>query len=91
MVTPVLVDGRGDVLHVGRRARTLTRRQRKALNLRDRHCQWPGCDRSAELCVPHHLRHWVDGGSSDLPNTALYCEVHHAMLHPENDRYRRAP
>ena len=91
VVTPVLVDGRGDVLHVGRRARTLTRRQRKALDLRDRHCQTPGCDISADECEPHHKRRHADGGTSDLPNTRLHCRFHHPRQHPENERYRRRP
>ena len=90
-VTPVVVDARGDILHVGRRARMLTRRQRKALNLRDGRCQAPGCDRTPEQCTPHHLVHWIDGGPSDLVNTRLYCDVHHAKLHPENDRFRGPP
>jgi hypothetical protein len=30
---------------------------RRAVILRDRHCQWPGgCDRPAAQCEPHHLR-----------------------------------
>src|SRR5262245_11977334 len=88
-VTPVLVDGRGDILHVGRRTRTVSPRKRKALNLRDRHCQAPGCEVEPELCTPHHLTHWVDGGDSVLPNLRLYCQVHHARQHPENARFRK--
>jgi hypothetical protein len=90
LVTPVLMSG-SEVLHAGRRKRTLTARQRKALNLRDRRCQAPGCDRSPEQCTPHHLIHWIDGGRSNLPNTRLYCDAHHARLHPENHRFRRPP
>jgi len=89
-ITPVLVSQSGDVLHVGRRKRLLTLRQRKALNLRDRRCQHPGCDRPADQCQAHHRRHWVDGGSTDVQNSGLYCPVHHALLHPENARFRRA-
>ena len=88
-ITPVLVDGEGDILHVGRRTRTVSPRMRKALNLRDRHCQAPGCDVVPELCVPHHRRHWADGGPTKLPNLRLYCDVHHAPWHPENARFRK--
>jgi hypothetical protein len=90
-ITPVLVDSKGDVLHVGRRSRSVTTRQRKALNLRDGHCRSPGCDVPADQCVPHHARHWADGGPTDLTNLTLYCEVHHARLHPENARFGRKP
>jgi hypothetical protein len=77
------------VLHVGRRSRTVPAAVRRALNLRDRGCQGPGCTMPPGLCTPHHWRHWADGGSHDLPNLALHCSTHHARLHPENDRFRR--
>ena len=87
-VTPVLVDGDGKVLHVGRRSRAVPASVRRALNLRDQHCQAPGCTMPAELCSPHHEPHWVDGGDHDLANLTLYCDVHHGHRHPENARFR---
>jgi hypothetical protein len=51
---------------------------RRAVILRDRHCQWPGgCDRPAAQCEPHHLRPRADGGPTSLDNLYLYCLVHH--------------
>ena len=88
-LTPVLVDGKGEILHVGRPTRTVPARVRKALNLRDRHCQTPGCDVEAERCIPHHRRHVADGGLSILPNLELQCDAHHPRQHPENARYRK--
>jgi len=89
-LTPVLVDGRSEILYVGRRSRTVSPRVRKALNLRDRHCQAPGCEVEPELCEPHHLEHAADGGPSVLPNLRLYCRVHHHCgQHPENARFRK--
>ena len=87
-IRPVLVNERGDVLYVGRRSRVVTRRQRAALNVRDGHCQTAGCDVPPDECEPHHGRHFVDGGPTDLPNLSLRCTVHHARLHPENARFR---
>ncbi len=88
-LTPLLVDENGEVLHVGRRSRTVPSATRRALNLRDRHCQWPGCTQLPEDCQAHHRRHWADGGPSVLANLQLYCGRHHALVHPENERYRR--
>ena len=85
----LLVNGAGDVLHVGRRSRSVSRRMRRALNLRDRHCQAPGCRMPAQRCEPHHLQHWIDNGPTVLPNLRLYCNRHHGQLHPENERFRR--
>ena len=90
-ITPVAVDGEGNVLYVGRQTRTVPAPVRKALNVRDQHCRAPGCTMPAVLCTPHHLIHWADGGQSILPNLRLYCEYHHGRLHPENDRYRTRP
>jgi len=90
-VTPVLVGPEGEVLHVGRRTRTVPASTRRALNLRDRRCQWPGCTVPASQCVPHHRVHWADGGPSRTPNLDLYCSCHHALMHPENARFRRGP
>jgi 5-methylcytosine-specific restriction endonuclease McrA len=87
-VTPVLVDDEGRVIHVGRRRRQIPAPTRRALYLRDRRCQWAGCPMPPERCVPHHLVHWVDGGSDELGNLQLTCRRHHAMLHPENARFR---
>ena len=90
-VTPVLVGQEGEILNVGRRTRTVPASTRRALNLRDRRCQWRGCTVPASQCQPHHIRHWADGGSSRTPNLRLYCERHHQLLHPENARFRRGP
>jgi hypothetical protein len=90
-LTPVLVGARGETLHVGRRVRAVSPRLRRALNLRDRHCQEPGCTVPADECQPHHKRHWADGGRTDMANCELYCDRHHRDRHPENDRFRRRP
>jgi hypothetical protein len=51
---------------------------RRAVILRDRHCQWPGgCDRPAGQCEPHHLVPRSEGGETSLRNLRLYCLAHH--------------
>jgi len=87
-ITPVIVDSDGEVLYVGNSSRSLPTRLHKALKLRDRHCQTPGCPMPADRCQAHHIRHWADGGPTELSNIKLYCTYHHTLLHPENARYR---
>lgn len=41
----------------------------------------PGCDRPASFCDGHHVRHWVDGGPTDLTNLLLLCRRHHVLVH----------
>ncbi|MDQ2847182.1 MAG: HNH endonuclease [Actinomycetota bacterium] len=31
--------------------------------------------------MPHHLRHWIDGGPTDLNNAALLCGRQHTVVH----------
>ena len=54
---------------------------RRALNARDQHCRWPGCDRPATWCTPHHVIHWARGGSTNLDNQLLLCSRHHRRVH----------
>ena len=70
----------GQVIGAGRTARTVNRRLRRALEHRDRCCVVPGCGATRGLHA-HHLRHWEDGGPTDLCNLALVCPYHHRAHH----------
>ena len=50
---------------------------------------FPGCTAPATWCDAHHLRHWVDGGPTDLTNGTLLCERHHTIVH--RDRLNATP
>jgi hypothetical protein len=78
---PVILDTDGQLLRLGRTRRTFTSAQIRALWLRDRHCTFPGCRAPATWTDAHHLRHWVDGGDTDLTNATLLCERHHTIVH----------
>jgi hypothetical protein len=80
-VTRILLGSDSMVIDVGRAKRVISGAQRKALNARDQHCAWPGCDRPATWTSGHHLVHWIHGGATDLPNLALLCYRHHWMVH----------
>jgi len=49
--------------------------------LRDGGCAFPGCDRPHRWCHSHHIRHWVDGGATELNNLVLPCVQHRRLLH----------
>ncbi|MGB3352296.1 MAG: DUF222 domain-containing protein [Mycobacterium sp.] len=70
----------GQVLGAGRATRTVNRRLRRALEHRDRSCVVPGCGATRGLHA-HHLRHWEDGGLTELCNLALVCPYHHRAHH----------
>lgn len=80
-VMRVLLDSKSLIIDVGRTKRLVDGALRRALSVRDKHCQWPGCDRPAAWCDGHHLVHWVDGGETNLDNCVLLCKRHHRMVH----------
>jgi len=64
-------------------SRTIPPSTRRALESRDRHCVFPGCDRPPIWCDGHHLVWWTRGGATTLPNLALLCRIHHRMVHED--------
>jgi hypothetical protein len=75
-----LRDRDGRTLDLGRTARDASRKQRRALRLRDGGCRFPGCTRQTHL-IPHHIRWWSRGGATDLDNLVLLCSAHHRAVH----------
>src|SRR5450759_2583083 len=80
-VTRIVLASRSVVIDVGRAKRTISGPARKALNVRDRGCTWPGCERPASWTSGHHIRHWLHGGTNEPPNLTLLCYRHHWMVH----------
>jgi hypothetical protein len=84
----VVEDDRGTPLDVGRKQRTVSTFLRRALWSRDRGCTFPGC-RHTRFVEAHHIRHWADGGETNIGNTTLLCSYHHRLLHEGDFRIRR--
>ncbi|OBJ17958.1 HNH endonuclease signature motif containing protein [Mycobacterium colombiense] len=70
----------GQVIGAGRATRLVNRRLRRALEHRDRTCAVPGCGATRGLHA-HHIRHWEDGGPTELANLVLLCPYHHRLHH----------
>jgi len=70
----------GQVIGAGRETRLINRRLRRALEHRDRCCVVPGCGATRGLHA-HHIRHWEDGGETELHNLVLVCPYHHRLHH----------
>jgi hypothetical protein len=86
----LLLDASREVLYVGRTERVVPPRLRRALEARDRHCQFPGCRAHVRRCHAHHIREWENGGRTDLDNTLLLCVRHHHAVHEGGWRITRA-
>ncbi len=80
---PVVLDGTGQPLDVGREQRLFAGGLRQALQTRDQGCVFPGCDRPPRACEAHHLIPWWDGGRTSLGNGVLLCRHHHRLIEPD--------
>jgi len=74
--------GRGDgtAMSIGRQSRSIPAAIRRALQLRDRGCSFPGCTHDRFL-HGHHIQHWLHGGETSVDNLCLVCTFHHHLLH----------
>ncbi|OBF59948.1 hypothetical protein A5753_20825, partial [Mycobacterium sp. 852002-51971_SCH5477799-a] len=70
----------GEVIGAGRATRMISRRLRRALEHRHPSCVVPGCGATHGLHA-HHIRHWEDGGVTELANLVLVCPYHHRLHH----------
>jgi hypothetical protein len=80
-VIPIVLNGKGQPLDVGRITRTIPDGLRRAVAARDRGCAHPGCGRPASWCEVHHVVEWENGGPTRLDNLVMLCRVHHRQIH----------
>jgi len=90
-VVRVITGPDGLPLDVGRAQRTASAAIRRAVELRDGHCVFAGCDALPEWCDVHHVIHWAHGGPTSCDNGALLCERHHTSCHEGGFSIRRDP
>ncbi len=81
-ILPVVLNGDGVALDVGRRRRLATADQRRALRAMYRTCGVGDCDVPFERCEIHHLEHWgAHQGPTDLDKLIPSCSRHHHLVH----------
>jgi hypothetical protein len=80
-VAPIVMNGQGQPLDVGRRTRTIPDGLRRAVAARGGGCEHPGCARPPSWCEVHHITPWEEGGETALHNCVMVCKVHHRLLH----------
>jgi hypothetical protein len=90
-VLPAVLGGAGEVLDIGVEGETVTQGLRRAVELRDRGCRFPGCDEPPADCAVHHLVHWARGGQPIVDNVVLLCPHHHGLVHEGGWQVTRDP
>jgi Domain of unknown function (DUF222) len=80
-LVPMVLGAASEPLDVGRKQRLVTPAIRRALEVRDGGCRFPGCDRPVSWCDAHHVKHWVHDGPTSLRNMILVCRRHHVLVH----------
>ncbi len=90
-VVPIVMNGAGQPLDVGRRTRIIPEGLRRAVAARDRGCAHPGCDRTPSWCEIHHVKPWEHGGETKLSNLVMICRIHHREMHSSEWIVRIAP
>lgn len=74
------VGDHGEPLDLGRRSRTWSTAQRRAVLVRDGGtCRFPGCRR--HRVDVHHQLAWEDGGHTSTDNAISLCRRHHTLVH----------
>ena len=81
-ITPLLLNPHGQPVDLGRTQRLVPPHLRRAIEVRDEHCVFAGCDAPAYWCDVHHLLAWdADHGDTSVENSGLLCERHHTKVH----------
>ncbi len=79
-VVRIIENEKGEPLDVGRKTRTIPPAIRRALNVRDKGCRFPGCS-FKRYVDGHHVKHWAHGGETKLSNLVTLCRFHHRLVH----------
>jgi hypothetical protein len=79
-IVPIIENGQGEPLNIGRKTRTIPPGIRRALKARDKGCRFPGCT-FIRYVDGHHIRHWAHGGETSLANLVTLCRFHHRLVH----------
>jgi len=87
-IIPAVLDSAGEVLDIGRKARVWPIAIRRAIELRDRTCQYADCEVPAQHCDIHHKQPWAEGGSTSYEGGVLACRNHHTQAHKYGATFR---
>jgi hypothetical protein len=80
-IIPLVLNGAGMPLDIGRGQRLASAAQRRALEATHDTCAFDGCAVAFHACQIHHIDYWENGGPTDLDNMVPLCSRHHHAAH----------
>jgi hypothetical protein len=80
-IIPLVLNGAGMPLDIGRSQRLASAAQRRALEATHYTCAFDGCAVAFHACQIHHIEYWEHGGPTDLDNMVPLCSRHHHAAH----------
>jgi hypothetical protein len=80
-IIPLVLNGAGMPLDIGRSQRLASAAQRRALEATHDTCAFDGCAVAFHACQIHHIDYWESGGPTDLDNMVPLCSRHHHAAH----------
>ena len=80
-IIPLVLNGAGMPLDIGRSQRLASAAQRRALEATHDTCAFDGCAVAFHACQIHHIDYWERGGPTDLENMVPLCSKHHHAAH----------
>jgi hypothetical protein len=80
-IIPLVLNGSGMPLDIGRSQRLASAAQRRALEARHDTCAFDRCAVAFHACQIHHIEYWENGGPTDMANMVPLCSKHHHAAH----------
>ncbi len=80
-IIPLVLNGAGMPLDIGRSQRLASAAQRRALQATHDTCAFDGCAVAFHACQIHHINYWENGGPTDMNNMIPLCSRHHHAAH----------
>ncbi|GAB3526454.1 HNH endonuclease signature motif containing protein [Arthrobacter monumenti] len=69
----------GAMISFGRTTYKVPADLKRMINIRDRCCRAPGCNRSARFTELDHTKPWAEGGTTDYDSLKGYCKRCHLL------------
>jgi hypothetical protein len=81
----VVFDSPSRAIDIGRRRRLFSAAQRRLIQVRDRECTHPCCDRPATECETDHITPYSQGGETTCDSGRMHCDFHNQLRNHQPD------